>query len=184
MTLSVVLLGFLPLLIFVIIDSFAGLKAGIIAGVIFALAEISYSLIIHHSIDEFAAGSALLLIFFGFLSYKTSKDIYVKFQPVVVGVVSAVILLVMQLMDKPLLVLLAQRYQDMFPENMRSILLEPANLILLSRLSLVLGWGLFIHAGVVAYAALRLNNWWWLFIRGIGVYIMLFICVLLVKILY
>lgn len=181
MSSSALLFGVLPLVIFVLIDSFAGLKSGLLAAILFAVGELIYTLVVYKTIDELTIGSTVLVLIFGFLSFKANKDIYFKLQPVFLGLLFGLVLLVMQMLGKPLLVSMTVKYQFMFPENMREMLLSPSFLEMLGRLSGVLAWGFLIHAALIAYAAFRLNKWWWLLIRGIGLYVMMFLCMLWVR---
>ena len=84
MNASLLLFGILPLIAFVIIDSFAGLTAGLIAGVAFAIAELIYTLVVYGTVDGLTIGSTVLILIFGFLSFKSKKDIYFKLQPVII----------------------------------------------------------------------------------------------------
>lgn len=77
-------------------------------------------------------------------------------------------LLVMQGFKKPLLIVIAQKYKDLLPDIMQRNLDHPIMQQQLKKMSLYLGFGLAIHTVAVAYAAFFLSNWWWLFIRGLG----------------
>lgn len=178
---SMLLFGILPLIVFVIVDSFAGLRAGVIAGVIFAIAEAAYTVVVYKTIDELTIASTVLVLVFGALSYKSKKDIYFKLQPVVLGVLLGLAFLVMQLMGKPLMVMMMQKYQFIFPEDMRAILLSPELMVMMAHLSGILGFGFLIHAALVGYSAFKMNKWWWLIIRGVGFYVMLFACAILAR---
>lgn len=178
---STLLFGLLPLIMFVIVDSFAGIRTGVIAGVLFALAELIYTLVVFKTIDEVTIASTFLILLFGFMSFKSKKDIYFKLQPVVLGFSFAAVLFVMQLMGKPLLVMMIEKYQNLFPDDMKEALLNPESLLVMARLSWILGIGFIIHALLVGYAAFRMNKWWWLIIRGIGFYLMLLICTLVAR---
>ena len=174
MNLTTILFGVLPLVIFVLIDSFAGVKAGIISALVFALLELAYTLVMYKQVDGITLTSLGLVLVFGLLTYQTGNDIFFKVQPVLLGIFFGVALLVMQALGKPLLVILMEKYQYIIPESQRFMMLQPAFLNLLKKISLTLGWGFLLHAGLVWYAAFHLSNWWWLAIRGIGVYIMMF----------
>lgn len=174
MNMTTLLFGVLPLIAFVIIDSFAGLKAGIISALLFAALELTYTLVMYKKVDEITLGSLALVLIFGYLSYRSGDSFYFKIQPVILGTLFALAFLVMQWMGKPLLLVLVEKYQYIFPENMRLQMANPAYLHFLAKASHVLGWGFLIHAGLVGYSALYLSNWWWLAMRGIGVYVMMF----------
>lgn len=178
---SLLLFGIAPLLIFVVVDSFCGIKSGVIAAIVLAVAEIMYTFIVSGTVDGFTIGSAALVLILGLASYKLENPIYMKLQPVVVGVILSLVFLVMQLAGKPLLVEIAQHYQRHMPEQMQAHLNDPRFHDLLARLSSVLGVGLLAHAALTAYAAFFLNNWWWIAFRGIGFYLVLAGCALWVR---
>lgn len=181
MNLTTVLFGVLPLIVFVIVDSFAGLKTGIISAIGLALAEAVYSYLYYKTIDELTIGSLALVLVFGYISYKTENSLYFKFQPVLFGVIFSVLLLVTSFMGKPILVTMMYKYQYMIPAELREKVLNPIALELMAKSNLYLGWGFLLHAGVVAYAALYLSNWWWLILRGLGVYVMMFGAMMLAR---
>lgn len=166
---------------FVLVDSFAGLKKGIMTALLFAFAELIYTLIIFKTIDGITASSFLFVVIFGVLSYRTKKAIYFKLQPVFLGLVFGLTLIVMYFFDKPLLVMLMNKYQYAMPAEYKEMVSTPIFKNLMQKLSYILGWGFLIHAGLVAYAAYRLSNYWWLAIRGIGVYIMMFLCTFIAR---
>ncbi|MBI2603501.1 MAG: septation protein IspZ [Deltaproteobacteria bacterium] len=176
MSATTLLFGFMPLVAFVVIDSFAGIKSGVIAAVIFAVIEAAYTVFTFGSIDGITLGTLLLVGIFGFLSFKTQKSIYFKIQPVVLGLLMGGTLLVMQMIDKPLLVLMAQKYQYAVPEEIKTSLSNPIFIGILTKLSGILAFGFILHASAVAYAAFYLSKWWWLGIRGVGLYVMMGIC--------
>lgn len=181
MNISVLLFGVLPLVAFVIIDAFLGLKAGLIAAIMLALAEMLYSFYEFGGLDYISLISLILISVFAVFSLKSQKPIYMKLQPVFLGACFGVIFLAMQVIDKPLLIVLFQKYENLIPGDLRKNLNSPEAIFLLSRSSLLLGLGFLAHAGAVAYAALRMNNWWWLVIRGIGLYFMMFVCIFIAK---
>jgi intracellular septation protein len=178
---TTLLLGVLPLVAFVVVDAFAGLKAGLAAAVIFAVLEVVYSFAFFGYLDEISLGSLVLIAGFSFVSYRTNKPIYFKLQPVALGVVFALIFLVMQWLDKPLLVMMIQKYQYVLPDNVKEMVTNPSYLILLEKISGLLGYGFLIHSALIAYSVFYLSNLWWILIRGIGIYIMMIACSILAQ---
>lgn len=167
------ILGILPLVAFVIIDSFLGLKAGLIAAAVLAVAEAIYSFYELGSLDWLSVGSLALVLLFGLLSFISNKAIYMKLQPVFLGLSFGLVMLVLQIMNQPILLLVMDKYGSIIPAEVATNLQHPLARQMLARASLYLGIGFLLHAGLVAYAAYRMSNWWWLFIRGIGLYIMM-----------
>ena len=175
------LFGILPLVVFVVIDFVVDETSGIISAMAFALLEAAYSLYKFKKIDGITAGSIAFVLLFGWLSLKTEDPIFFKFQPVILGSCLTVVLLVTQAMKKPLLVTIAQKYKDLFPKNIQGNLSHPLVLAKLSKLSLFLGFGIFLHTLAIAYAAVYLSNTWWLAIRGIGLYVVMGVSAILVR---
>lgn len=181
MNINLLLFGVLPLIAFVVIDSFLGLKAGLISAIILAMAETIYSLYEFGSLDYISLISFLMVGIFAFFSFKSNNAIYMKLQPVFLGLGLGAFFIIMQLLGKPLLIVLFEKYDALIPRELQNNIKNPAAMALFSRLSLIVGFGFLAHASCVAYAAFRMSTWWWLFIRGIGLYLMLFFCALAVK---
>lgn len=175
------LFGVLPLIAFVVIDSAMGLKAGLVSAIILSMAESAYSIYEFGSLDELSIASLILVCAFALISLKTKKAIYMKLQPVFLGLCFAIILFVMQVMGKPLLVVALEKYDSIIPIEFRSGINNPLAKDMLARVSFYLGFGFLAHALVVLYAALRMSNWWWLIIRGLGVYVMMLACIVIAR---
>lgn len=171
-------MGLVPLVIFVVIDSFAGLKAGIISALLFALLEAGYTYWTMHKLDEITMISLGLVAVFGYLSYYYENPLIFKLQPVILGVMIGLAFLIMQYLDKPLMVMMANKYRELLPQPLQQNLANPFVLARLSKVSLYFGFGFLLHAGMVGYAAFWLSNWWWLAIRGIGLYVVMGLCML------
>ena len=173
------LLDILPLLAFVVVDSLSNLKTALIAALAVAGLEVAYDVWSFGRIDEFTVISVLLVAVFGGLSLRFDNRLYFKFKPVVLSVVTAAALLVTCLLDRPLLVMAMDRYGPTLPESMRLTLQQPQVRAILERASLYLGFGFLLHAGAVAWAALRLGNWGWFAVRSVGAYAMMLVVMLL-----
>ncbi len=180
MTMNLIL-GLLPLVAFVVIDSFLGLKAGLWAAVILAVGEALYTFFELGSLDWLSIASLVLVLVFGLLSFKSNNAIYMKLQPVFLGLSFGCIVLGLQAFGKPILLLVMEKYSSLVPADMHINTANPQVKKMLSNASFNLGVGFLVHAALVAYAAYRLSNWWWLFIRGIGLYVMMAICVLMAR---
>ena len=173
MEINTLLMGVIPLIVFVVIDSFAGLKAGVISAFAFALLEAGYTYYTTKGLDEISILSLALVSIFGVLSLKYDNPLFIKLQPVILGCCIGVGFLVMQYLDKPVMVLMATKYSHLLPAQLRSNLANPFFLALLKKASLYLGFGFLLHAAGVGYAAFYMSNWWWLIIRGVGLYVVM-----------
>lgn len=181
MSFSYILFGVLPLLAFVIIDSFLGLKAGVWSAIFLAAIEALYTLYEFGTLDELSIASMIFVALFGLVSLRYNNPIFIKIQPVFLGVCFGIIALVFQVINKPILIFMLNKYASILPVELQNNIENPLMQNLLARLSCYLGFGFLLHASVVAYAAFRMSNWWWLIIRGIGLYIMMALCVLMAR---
>ncbi len=167
------LLDFIPLLVFVVLDSLGRLRWAIVGAVLAAALEIGYSLLAFGEVDEFSYVSLGLIALFGGLSIKFDSGLYFKFKPVVLNLAMAGVFIVTYAMERPLLLMGIERYGDTLPHLLQQQLANPAVRATLERASLNVGFGLILQAGLVGWAALRLGTWWWFATRSAGFYVMM-----------
>ena len=172
------LLDLVPLLVFVLVDSFSNMRYAIVCALAAAAFEIGYSFFALGGIDEFSLVSVGLILVFGGLSLRFDTPIYFKFKPVVMAAVMAGVFMVTYALDRPLLVMAVERYSHTFPQTFRNVLERPEVLGVLRRASLYMVFGLIAHGVIVGWAAVRLNNWWWLALRSVGFYVMMWLVVM------
>lgn len=182
MNISYILFGLLPLVAFVVIDNFMGLRAGLFAAIVLALAEAAYTIYEFGALDSLSIASLILVLLFGLLSLRNNNSLYMKLQPVLLGLCFSCVIITYQIIGKPILILFFEKYGSLIPAALQSQLQNPHMHEMLGRVSLYLGLGFLLHSVLVAYAALRLSNWWWLLIRGIGLYVMMALCVVIARI--
>lgn len=173
MSWGMLLQGILPLVVFAIVDIFAGVKWGVAAAMVIAAIEVGGTWWVSGEIDSTTVVSALLVIVLGGLSWWLDDPRFFKFQPVVLGVAMAGILAWYQWFDTPLMLKLMERQSIMVPPEMREMAANPVVREMISRVSGDLVWFFLIHAALVAWAALRMSTMWWLVIRGVGFYVLL-----------
>lgn len=164
------LAGILPLLIFVIIDSFLGLNKALVSAVILAILEAGFSLYYFHEVDSVTLFSLLTVALFCFISYKKSNPLFLKMQPTLISSIIGIILIVSYLINDPLLLNMSLKYADFFPPQFQKQIHSPLMQQLLIKSTLTVGWAHIAHAIVCGLAAFKLNKWWWIAIRGIGYY--------------
>ena len=171
MNVWMILGGLLPLVLFVIVDSFCGLRKGIIAAAIAAIFELILSLVMFNTVDALTIGSLLLVVVMGIAAWKMNSATVFKMQPVVVGMVISCILVGSYWLDRPVLTLLFVKYKDLMPKQIAAQVTNPIFLKLFNLSTLYCGMAIFAQTALVAWAALMLNNWWWIAFRGIGFYV-------------
>ena len=171
---DLLLLGFIPLLVFVILDSLGHVRYAVLGGVLAAFCELGFSYWILGEIDAFAVVFAALVLVLAGLSYRFDNSVFFKFKPVVGGAIMGGVFLATSAFGEPLMLTVIDRYSDLVPADQRFKLQQPIVRGLLADLNLYLGFTLPLHAGLTAWAALRLNRWWWFAISGPGFFVALF----------
>ena len=171
---DLLLLGFIPLLVFVVLDSLSNVRYAVLGGVLAAFCELMFSYYILGKIDAFAAAFAALVLVLAALSYKFKNSVFFKFKPVIGGAIMGAIFLVPSALGEPLMLTTIDRYVDLIPTDQHFKLQQPTVRELLTDLNLCLGFTLPLHASLTAWAALHLNRWWWFVISGPGFFVVLF----------
>lgn len=173
--------GLLPLIIFVIVDTFAGLKWGVVAALVVAVAECiwDYSQLGH--VETITLVSFGLVAFLGLVSVKLNDSRFFKFQPVVVGVLLALFIAHRQFFGVPLLVQLYPKMRKLMPPVVVAMYDGPMGQRILTVFSAALIFVLLTHALLVAIAALRKGNLAWILVRGIGLWVLMAIAAVAVR---
>jgi len=171
------LMGLIPLIVFVIVESFAGLTWALLTTVVLAIMECAFSLYLFGRLDEVSAVSLLLVIVMAGMSYFNKSPTFLKFQPVVLGIFLSAVLLVTSFIDDPIMVAMFLKYGHLFPyppgQSFEILSNNSTYMLLLNQVNMILGFMLLLHSAIVAWAAVKLSNWWWIAIRGIGFYLFL-----------
>jgi intracellular septation protein A len=178
---SNLLLGLLPLIVFVILDTFLSVKKALLFALLLAMVEAIYTIYTFGELDLVTGLSFLLLAVLGGTSFYKEDSIYFKFQPVILSLFLSIYLLFTYYFGVPLFVEMVEKYGGILPENQRVILNLPEMQVLLKNISLTSGFGFFVHGIITGYAAKKLSNIWWLICRGIGFYIIFFISFLVAR---
>lgn len=172
---SILLMDFVPLLVFVVVDSLSNMRRAVVWALAVAGVEVIWEFCTFGEIDEFSMLSALLILIFGGLALKYNNALFIKFKPVILSLFTALALLITWGLGKPLLVTAMDRYGPLLPAQFQPLVHLPRMQEILARATLYLGFGFLLHAGVVAWAALRLGSWGWLLTRSAGAYLMMFV---------
>ena len=179
-------ISLVPLVLFVLVDYYTrSIKAGVVSAVASAVAMggVAYWLMGQFDYEVIVIVATMLLM--GAISIKMNNPVYFKFQPVVTGIVLAVILAYFQWYDTPLLVKMLPKMLERMAEHQ---LVNPqvlahlrskeqmASLVSINRNIIFL---ILIHAGFVAYSALKLRNSLWLLVKAAGLPFIVLGCFLL-----
>lgn len=168
------LLGIIPLLLFVIIDSFFGVKKAALMTMLAGIGEVVYSLYYFGEIDQFSIITIVTIVLFSGFSFFLNRGIFIKLQPVVMSFIFGGALIYSYLIDAPLLLEFATKYSHLLPEANQQLIVIPKFQHILNLSTLTMGIGIFCHGIATLFAAMYLSNWWWLAVRGIGFYLFAF----------
>ena len=180
MDLSLFVLDLVPLLVFVVLDSIGNVRLAVIGAMLAAALELGYSYWALGGIDLFSVIFAALILFFAGLSYKFNNPLFFKLKPVAIGALSGIIFLTTSVFFTPILLTLIDRYIELIPLQHQHKLQNPTVRLMLADFNLYLGFTFLLHAGITAWAALRLSRWGWFAISGPGLYAVIFLAALLV----
>lgn len=158
------IIGLLPLILFVLIDTYQGGAKGVMAAIGLSFLMVIFFLIKTMSWDWIIFGEFLLIFVLGLISIRLNDTKYFKLQPAILAVIFAVLFTAFQLMGKPLLIVLIPHVLKLYPEMERNIQ-NPQVLAILSRVSLGLIVLFVLHGLAVFYASIRLSSKAWLGVR-------------------
>jgi hypothetical protein len=173
--------GIIPLLLFVILDSIANLKVALIGAVLMAIFELIFSFFYFGEMDSITILSFILVVVLAFFSYKKGNAIHFKMQPIILSFVFGVTFIVAYFLNYPLFYIFSIKYQALLPEEFKVFLTYPLFVDFLKLASLYMGYSFILHAIATWIAALKLSNWWWILMRGIGFYFFSFLAILAAK---
>ncbi len=176
-----ILLGIIPLLLFVIVDSLAGLKAGLIIAVIAAIAEALFSYFYLGTLDIFTGCSLGLITLMSLASWKMKTPLLFKLQPSVLGIGLVLALYISYFFFTPLFYSMVIKYGGVLNPRLLELANTEVGTAFFKELTLYSGHLLLIQTGLVTYAAFKLNNWWWILLRGVGFYLAFFLAMLLTQ---
>lgn len=172
---TLALYGLLPLIVFAIVDIFAGMRAAIIAAIVVALAEAAWSWHQFGEVDNITWISLGLIVLMGLISIKMKDPLLFKFQPVVMALLLAAVMAWFHWQGDPILLQLMPKVAALLPEEQRWTLTAPEIVEQMRRLDLLMIPTFVAHAAVVAWAAVRKSTAVWLIFRGVGFYLLLII---------
>ncbi len=197
MNASLVIMEFLPLIVYIGVDAWKGFRAGIIAAMICTLIMLAYNFFMFGELDKFILGEGIMILVLGTISLKMNNDRYFKFQPTVLALVFAGVFAWFQVFDQPVMLHFIPHMEKLLqtnPSEMRA--LDPATIKtdeaspmlemlrsehfknVLGRLSGHMIWLFIAHGLIMIYAAIRLKTAGW-FAWRLAIYPALFILVVI-----
>lgn len=157
--------GFLPLLVFIVVDEYLGTKAGILFALGFGLAELVFIYIKEKRIEKFVIVDTSFLVVFGGLSLLLHNDIFFKLKPALVELIFVVLIGVSAFSSNNIMMKMGQRY-------MKGIEMNLEMQTQFKRSLRVMFWLFLVHVAMIVYSAYFMSKEAWVFISGGLFYIM------------
>jgi intracellular septation protein len=179
MDFSSALAGVLPLLAFAIIDIFAGMRAAIISAIVIAALEAGWSWYSMGEVDSLTWISLGLVLVMGVISYRMKDARLFKFQPVVLAGVLVVVFAWFQWQGSPLLVQMMPKVAKLLSPERQAVMGDERMIKSMARLDFMMIGVFFAHGVLVAWSALRKSTLHWIIMRGVGIYVLIVVAILL-----
>ena len=170
-----ILLAFIPLIIFAILDSLTTLNIALIATIIATIIEIIYTLYAFGSLDAISIFSIILVVILTGLSYKKQNRQFIKLKPGLLKFCLGAYLSIAYVFGHPLLLEMVQKYPQLIPAAQQQFYETVYGKHVLTQLSIGLGIAFVIYGIIVAWAGLKLTNFWWTSINIIGFFLSILI---------
>ncbi len=185
MSMLILFLGLLPLLAFVILDSLSTMKTAIVSALAIGFIELIFSFYFFGGLDWISIVIFFLFIFMGLISIKMNSPLSFKLQPALVSFLFGFSLFISYFIGHPLLAVLLEKYQEplmQWPQffNLQEQFGMENLLRIFTIMTFTSSIAFLIHGLLVTWAALKLSKWWWIFIKAVAIYPLLFLSSLLV----
>ncbi len=170
------LIGLIPMVLYVLVDYFTrNLRTSIITAVITAAIMGGVTWWLMGEFDYEVVIIVVTMLATGLISIKFKTPIYFKFQPVITGVILALVLAYFQYFDTPLMVKMLPKLRTMLdnadlalPPEQLALIADDSQAPFFARMTQHLMLWLLIHAAVVAFCALKTRNSLWLLAKAVG----------------
>jgi len=160
-------LGLVPVLIFWFVEEKFGTFWGLIAAIIWAVGECVYEYWRNKTIDRLTLFSTGLVVLLGGLGAWLDKSILFKFQPVIIEIVFAGILVWGGRKGEPIMLKMAKKTRPEIFENIPEAARNRQKQLMVRMTRNLIGL-LVLHSVLLSYVAVRGTTGQWAFWKGIG----------------
>ncbi|MCE1198829.1 MAG: NUDIX domain-containing protein [Marinilabiliales bacterium] len=158
--------GLVPLILFILVDEFWGMKAGLVAAVSIGLAELLYTWIREKRLEKFVLLDTFLLLLLSALSWFFENDIFFRIKPAMINLVLMALLVLSIFTPLDLVGAMSQRYLNGEKMNEAQKALFRKNL----RIMLYL---VILHTLLVLWTAFYASKEVWGFVSSFGLFLMM-----------
>lgn len=154
--------GILPIIAFTVIEEKYGVFYGLIAGLFFGIAEITYELVRYKKVSQMTLISNSLIVIMGTVSLFLNDGIWFKLQPALFEFGFFIFLLVTWIAKRPFLKSMVEKQNPEVPEFFKNKL---------SGITFRLSIFFLIQSVIATYAALYWSTEAWAILKGVGLFI-------------
>lgn len=159
--------GFLPLLVFIVVDAISNdMRISIAVAVTFGIGEFIYTYIRTKILDKFILFDTSLLIAMGLISYLYNDEVFFKIKPAIIEFLFCIVLGISAFSQNNIMLKMTKRY-------MKGLEMNNEQIIQMIRSLKILFWIFIFHTALTAYSAFFMSKAAWLFISG-GLFYILF----------
>jgi isopentenyldiphosphate isomerase/intracellular septation protein A len=160
-----ILPGFLPLIVFIVVDELYGISAGLIVAVCFGIAQMLFIFIRDKVFDKFTLFDTGLIVILGCVSYILENEIFFKLKPALIGTILCIILGISAFSKMNIMALLSKRY-------MGDLTLDTGQIAQFNKSTKILFYIFSFHTILVIYSAFFMSKEAWAFISTILFYLL------------
>lgn len=158
--------GFLPLIVFIVVDSIWGTTIGLISAIVLGIFELAFTYIKDKVIDKFIILDVGLILILGLISIVFNAPIFFLVKPGLIELIFCVIIAVSIYSPVNVIILMTKRY-------MKGVELDEAQINKMKSSLKVLFFIFLIHTLLIFYAAFFMSRGAWAFISG-GLFYIIF----------
>lgn len=167
-------IGFLPLIVYILVDEFYGLVPGILSAIGFGFLEFIYSLVKEKRIEYFVLFDVGLLTLLGAVSLVFHNDILIKLKPAFINIIFLILIYITVFTSRPILI-------EMSLRRIKGITFEEFQLESMKVVLKAFFYVFLVHTFLIIYAAFFWSKEVWGFVTG-GLFYILAILVVLFEI--
>ncbi|RLD68373.1 MAG: NUDIX hydrolase [Bacteroidetes bacterium] len=158
--------GFLPLLVFIIVDEWLGTEAGILFALGFGLLELIFIYVREKRIEKFVIVDTVFLVVFGGISLLLDNDIFFKLKPALIELLFCLLIGISAFSGNNIMMKMGKRY-------MKGVEMNAVMEKQFKRSLKIMFWLFSAHVLMVVYSAYFMSKEAWVFISG-GLFYIIF----------
>lgn len=158
--------GFIPIIIYILIEEIYGTIPGLIAAIAIGIAEIIYFFIKDRKVDKFVLADTLLIVFLGAVSLSLDNPVFFKIKPGLIQVIICFIIGLSAYSRINIVGAMTGRYLKR--SNMDTSKIDEKDV---QRSLKILFWILSLHTLLIFYATFYMSDKAWAFISSVLIYI-------------